>query len=713
MASSDVVEQFTLFFRSFFINDVIYYHELLAEIHLDADPVLPLDAHHLQSHDSFLYKNLVNSPETYFPLLNKAATSVAREILVNDNVTNMDPSTLFITVRPFNLLPTESRNLKDLSPSDIDSLITLTGMVTRVSAVIPDPVRAFFQCTVCYHSTTVALTTSSRFEPPSLCTQCQKRNTFRVVHNASTYVDKQVIKLQESPDHVEDGSIPTTITCIFYKNLVDSVRPGDRIDLTGVYKARGIKPSSKKRSTRVVFTTYLEGVSVRKLDKRLGEDTSSLYSTIDPSENETAITFNEEEINRFKTIASRDDVIDYLVSCIAPSIYGNNDVKEGLLCQLVGGTSKDVSTTNSSRLRGEVNILLVGDPGTAKSQLLDFCHRLSPRGLFTSGKGSSAVGLTAYVTRDPDTGETVLESGALVLSDLGICCIDEFDKMNEGSRTILHEALEQQTISVAKSGIVCTLNARTSVLAAANPIESKYNHNLSVVENINIPPTLLSRFDLIYLILDVPNRELDTLLAQHVVSLYCGTKVERSIPGDDVLPIGVLSKYIAYVRSTMSPKLTDESAALLTEHYLDMRVAGNNNRTVTATPRQLESLIRISEAYAKIRMSDTVDPKDVSRALELVQNALKQSATNPKTGLIDLDKILTGKSAQDREFDRDLEDKIKELLNERDSWRFQELFRSINERFEVGANHSQVETVLRNMEGHLVSWNEGVIRKVG
>jgi DNA replication licensing factor MCM4 len=347
-------------------------------------------------------------------------------------------------------------------------------------------------------------------------------------------------------------------------------------------------------------------------------------------------------------LARDPNIYHKLVASFAPSIYEMDDVKKGLLCQLFGGRNSGGSGSEgagSGRFRGDLNVRLMGDPGVSKSQLLQYVHKIAPRGIYTSGKGSSAVGLTAYVTKDPETKDIVLESGALVLSDKGICCIDEFDKMSDSTRAILHEAMEQQTISVAKAGIICSLNARTSILAAANPINSRYNPEQSVVENMNLPPTLLSRFDLIYLLLDQPNMASDKKLAKHIVSLYYEHPPQAAAT---VLSIEEFAEYVSYAREHCHPALSDEAKSALIDGYVSMRRMSTSKNTISATPRQLESIVRLSEAHAKMRLSGVVEVMDVEEAMRLLRVATQSAATDPRTGKIDMDLIQTGRSASSR-----------------------------------------------------------------
>lgn len=601
---------------------------------------LDVDAHNVFDYDTDLYTKMVRYPLEVLAIF---------DIVLMDMVSRINP--LFekhIQARIFNLKA--STCMRNLNPSDIEKMVSLKGMIIRSSSIIPEIREAMFRCLVCGYYSDPIVVDRGRISEPTICgkQECLAKNSMTLVHNRCRFADKQIVRLQETPDEIPDGGTPHTVSLLMHDKLVDAGKPGDRVEVTGIYRAMSVRVGPIHRTVKSLFKTYIDCLHIRKSDK-------SRMPAAHPMETENGSSRNEEDspadyedkVEKLRELSKHPDIYEKLTRSLAPNIWELEDVKKGLLCQLFGGNA--LSLASGASFRGDINILLVGDPGTSKSQLLTYIHKLSPRGIYTSGRGSSAVGLTAYVAKDPETGETVLESGALVLSDKGICCIDEFDKMSDSARSMLHEVMEQQTVSIAKAGIIASLNARTSVLACANPSGSRYNPRLSVIDNIHLPPTLLSRFDLIYLILDKADEQTDRRLARHIVALHFENPESSQ---EDVLDLQTLTEYVSYARNHIHPQLSDEAAEELTRGYVEMRRRGNfpgsSKKVITATPRQIESLIRLSEALARIRFSELVEMRDVIEAFRLLEVALQQSATDHATGTIDMDLITTGVSASER-----------------------------------------------------------------
>ena len=682
---------------------------------------LNLDAKNLLSYPSTrkLYYQLINYPQEIIPIMDHTIKDCLIQIINDANATTSpaqskldEIETNVYTIRPYNVNLVE-KGIRELNPNDIDKLVSVKGLTLRSTSIIPDMKVAFFRCNACGHTVGVEIDRGVISEPTKCPREvCGQTNSMVLIHNRSSFSDKQVIKLQETPDLVPDGQTPHSINLCVYDELVDSCRAGDRVEVCGIFRSTPVRANPRQRALKNLYKTYLDIVHVKKIDKRrLGGDVTTLEHELAEKDQEVEqvrkITAEEEA--KIKEISERDDLYEILARSLAPSIYEMDDVKKGILLQLFGGTNK--TFTKGGRYRGDINILLCGDPSTSKSQILQYVHKIAPRGVYTSGKGSSAVGLTAYITRDIDTKQLVLESGALVLSDGGVCCIDEFDKMSDATRSVLHEVMEQQTISIAKAGIITTLNARTSILASANPINSRYDPNLPVTGNIDLPPPLLSRFDLVYLILDKVDESIDRQLARHLTDMYLEDAPE-TVNANSVLPVELLTLYIQYAKENFNPVMTEEGKNELVRSYVEMRKLGEDARSsekrITATTRQLESMIRLSEAHAKMRLSERVELIDVKEAVRLIKSAIKDYATDPVTGRIDMDMIQTGTTAQQRRVQEDLVSEIMKIIEENNNLiRFNDLSVKLNERSSFRVENLVINEGLRRLQ------QEGKIMETG
>ena len=509
------------------------------------------------------------------------------------------------------------RSLRQINAETIGRIASVSGMVVRASEVKPLAKELIFVCPD-EHTTKVVQLKGMDVKIPIVCDNpnCKQRD-FELKPEASKFIDFQILRLQELPEDLPPGQLPHYIDVTIRQDLVDNARPGDRIILTGIVRVEQESVLGITRGHSGLYRLRIEGNNIEFLGGR-GDKSSRKIEREEIS---------PEDEKMIKALGQSPDVYQRLIDSFAPHIQGQSLIKEAILLLIVGSNQRQLG--DGSKIRGDINVFLVGDPGTAKSEMLKFCARIAPRGLYTSGRGSTAAGLTAAVVRDK-TGIMMLEAGAVVLGDQGLVCIDEFDKMKPEDRSALHEVMEQQSASIAKGGIVATLNARTSILAAANPMYGKYDPFKNITENVNLPIPLLTRFDLIFVVRDIPGREKDEKIARHIIELHTPQGADRR----SVIDVDILTKYLAYAKRT-SPDLTKEAEEKILDYYLQMRNV-ESEEMITVTPRQLGGIIRLATARSRLLMKDKVEEEDAERAIFLIQSMLQDAGVDVNTGKVDL-----------------------------------------------------------------------------
>lgn len=552
----------------------------------------------------------------------------------------------------------ELLNLRDLRQTHLNHLVKIRGVVTRRTGIFPQLKYIKFDCPQCKAVLGPYFQDSNQEIKIRYCSNCEYRGKMPINSEQTVYRNYQRITVQESPGSMPAGRLPRHKEAILLWDLVDVAKPGEEVELTGIYK-NSYDGILNAKNGFPVFATVIEANCIKRREGGSNDD----------SDSSSAYQITLEEEKTFRSMSNQPDIIDKIISSMAPSIYGHKYIKTAVACALFGGVPKDVNGKHS--IRGDINVLLLGDPGTAKSQILKYVEKTAYRAVFSTGQGASAVGLTASVRKDPVTKEWTLEGGALVLADKGVCMIDEFDKMNDQDRTSIHEAMEQQSISISKAGIVTTLQARCSVIAAANPIGGRYNSTVDLQRNVNLTEPILSRFDIICVVRDLCNPENDERLATFVVDSHMRSYPDEADDDDDLgdgvddngdgksdadkskedddsddemneeiirerrrkkqekikrakeseispIPQDILVKYIYYARSRIQPKLNQMDMDKVSRVYSDLRKESNTTGSFPITVRHLESILRIAESFAKMRLSPYVSSSDLDRAIKVV-----------------------------------------------------------------------------------------------
>ncbi|HNV01248.1 MAG TPA: minichromosome maintenance protein MCM, partial [archaeon] len=616
---------FTEKFEEFF--NVIYRKEI--EKIVESYPEkrsLVVDFKTLEKFDPLLADELLDNPDGVI----EAAESAIQQV----NIPSLQVEEFKPHVRISNLPKDREINLKDISSKHLNKMICVEGLMRQITDVLPKLIMAVWKCRRCGNIYKIPQDKKTKLTPPNMC-ECHSRE-FELLEDKSGFIDYQKIEIQEPLEKLKGNEQAVYLKVFVSDDIVNKVAAGDKTKFVGVLRL--LPPDKEKKN---IYGKYLEVNYLEETQKEFAE-----------------VEVSKEEQEEIRKLATDPNVYELLVDSIAPAIYGHSIVKESIALQLFGGVTKNLP--NKQMIRGNIHVLLIGDPGCGKSQLLTAANNIAPKSIYISGKTTSGVGLTASAVKDEfGEGGWTLKAGALVLSSGGVCMADELDKMEAQDRSALHEAMEQGMISVAKAGIVTRFKSDTSLLAAANPKFSRFDPFTPFLEQIELPASLISRFDLFFMIKDVLDRTMDQKISDHIlVTHQSGEKLKQSsitgkaLSKKDMEKIEevtkpkidpeLLRKYISYARQKCFPILSEESMKTISEFYVGLRDQGRGKGTYAATARQLEGLVRLSEASARVRLSNIVEIEDAERAIRLVKKSLEETVTDPETGNIDIDIVTSG-----------------------------------------------------------------------
>ncbi|MEM4330904.1 MAG: minichromosome maintenance protein MCM [Candidatus Pacearchaeota archaeon] len=638
--------------------------------------VVPIDFHALAEFSPELAEEIINKPEETLRILELALTEL--DLIKKPRV------------RLTSISKTQEIRIRDIRARNLGKMISVEGIVRQASEVRPQVINAKFECTSCGSIVSV-LQLEKKFQEPSKCSSCGRRGSFKIL--SKEMVDAQRLLIEESPDSLSGGEQPKRIQVFLKEDLVEPkmeerTTPGSKVKIIGVLREISL-PLPTGIQTR--FDLAIEANNIIPLEETF-ED----------------ISISEEEEEKIIELASDKNIIEKITRSIAPSVWGYHEIKEALALQLFGGVQKKRS--DGTMTRGDIHILLVGDPGVAKSVMLKFISTIAPKGRYVSGKSASGAGLTATVVKDEFLRGWALEAGAMVLSNKGLVCIDELEKMDENDRSAMHEAMEQQTVTISKANVQATLKAQTSVLAAANPKYGRFEPGELLAKQVDLAPSLLNRFDVIFILRDLPDRERDESIAEHVLQEH---KQENK---QDIIDKDLLRKYVAYAHQKYSPTLTKEAAERIKKFYVNLRNQQNvfsneiKVRPIPISARQLEALIRLAEASAKARLSKTVDVEDAERAIRLVKYYMMEIGFDEETQTFDIDRI-TGNPASKRgkifilkEIIENLENRLGKLIPE------EELRKAVGDKMSDAEFEEALEKLLRG--GDIFRPKKGHIQRV-